>query len=336
MTRALLLALAAGSLVLGSAAATASSSTAVAFAPSAGHRLAGFALDRESLVLAEDPAVTGACPLVQLVSATERTPQALTRRAGPTCRLGGRFWVRPGARAIGVAIAKSLWVVRRGDTAIAVKASPREPEEILARVTGIDPDRGPFLGPVVASNWLRLFGRYTRGPGGTLTGSVISGNQRTLWTAVGPVPPLGLDDEEHVVSVGSGGAIAMWHAHGARYGRVADAHARAAAVDNGQVAVLRRDSARLDVRTLAGRLVTSWPIARGAAPLLDADSGIAVYLTTRAVHELDLSTGRDRIVARAPGGTTLIDAQIERRFVAYAYRGGAVPAGRVLLIDRGS
>ena len=205
---------------------------------------------------------------------------------------------------------------------------------IAMRANGIDAERGPFLGPVAASNWLRLFGRYTRGPSGTLTGSVISGNRRTLWTATGPVPPLGLDDEEHVVSVGSGGAIAMWHAHGARYGRVAGAHARAAAVDRGQVAVLRDDSARLDVRTLSGRLVASWPVAHGAAPLLDADGGVAVYFAGSAVHELVLATGRDRIVARAPSGTTLIDAQIERRFVAYAYRGGPAPAGRVVVIDR--
>jgi hypothetical protein len=334
MTRALLLALAAGSLVLGSAAATVSSPGPEAFAPSAAHRLAGFALDRESLVLAEDPATPGGCPLVELVSATGGTPRELARPNGPTCRLGGRFWVRPGARAIGVAIVKALWVVRSGDSAIAVKASPSEPEEVLARVAGIDPERGPFLGPVVASNWLRLFGRYTRGPGGTLTGSVISGNRRTLWATTGPVTPFGLDDEEHVVSVGSGGAIATWHAHGARYGRVAGAHARAAAVDHGQVAVLRSDRAQLDVRILSGRLVTSWPVAHGAAPLLDADGGVAVYITASDVHELVLATGRDSVVARAPLGTTLIDAQIERRLVAYAFRGGPAAAGRVLVTRR--
>jgi hypothetical protein len=186
----------------------------------------------------------------------------------------------------------------------------------------------------VASNWLRLFGSYRRGPGGTLTGSVISGNRRTLWTATGPVPALGLDDEEHVVSVGSGGAIAMWHAHGARYGRVAGAHARAAAVDQGQVVVLRRGSPRLDVRTLSGRLAASWPVATRAMPLLDSDHGVAVYLTGSAVHELVLATGRDRVVARAPRGTTLVDAQIERRFVAYAYRGDSAPAGRVVVVNR--
>ena len=229
---------------------------------------------------------------------------------------------------------KALWVVRRGNTAIAVKSSPREPEEILARATDIDSQRGPFLGPVVATNWLRLFGSYSREPGGTLTGSVISGNRRTLWKTAGPVPPLGLDDEEHVVSVGSSGAIAMWHAHGARYGRVADAHARTAAIDRGVVTVLRSDEARIDVRTLSGRLVTSWPVAHGAAPLLDADESIVVYFTSKAVHELALSSGRDRVVGEAPPGAVIIDAQIEPRFLAYAYRGGPAPAGRVVVIAR--
>jgi hypothetical protein len=333
MTRALL-ALATTSLVLGSAAATASSSARMTFAPSPGHRVAGFALDRQWLVLAEDPASAGACPVVRLVPATGGAARQLTRQNGPTCLLGGRFWVRPGARAIGVAIVRALWVVRHGDTAIAVKSSPRESEEVLERVTNIDSQRGPLLGPVVASNWLRLFGSYSRGPGGTLIGSVISGNRRTLWTTTGPVPALGLDDEEHVVSVGSSGAIAMWHAHGARYGRVTNAHARTAAIDRGVVTVLRSDPAHIDIRTLSGRLVASWPVARGAAPLLDADQSIAVYFTTRAVHELALSSGRDRIVGEAPPGAVIIDAQIEHRFLAYAYRGGPAPAGRVVVLPR--
>src|SRR5581483_9963293 len=235
-----------------------------------GHRIAGFSLDRDWLALAEDPVSRDACPVVVLVRVPSGSPRReLTRRGGATCRLGGRFWVRPGARAIGNAITKGLWVVRHGSTAIAVKASPAEPEVVLARVTGITLARGPFLGPVVATNWLRLFGDYRRQPDGTLEGGVISGNRRELWTATGPVMPLGLDDEEHAVAVGADGSIAMWHAHGARYGRVPDAHARAAALDRGEVLVLRDDAPRLDVRALSGRLVRSWPIARGAAPLLD-------------------------------------------------------------------
>jgi ribose 1,5-bisphosphokinase PhnN len=79
------------------------------------------------------------------------------------------------------------------------------------------------------------------------------------------VPPLGLDDKEHVVSVGAYGAIAMWHAHGARYGRADDAHAKAAAVDQGQVVVLRSDRPLLDVRALSGQLVASWPVAPAAS-----------------------------------------------------------------------
>jgi len=302
-----------------------------------GHRIAGFSLDRDWLALAEDPVSRDACPVVVLVRVPSGSPRReLTRRDGATCRLGGRFWVRPGARAIGNAIAKALWVVRHGSTAIAVKASPAEPEVVLARVTGITLARGPFLGPVVATNWLRLFGDYRRQPDGTLEGGVISGNRRELWTATGPVMPLGLDDEEHAVAVGADGSIAMWHAHGARYGRVPDAHARAAALDRGEVLVLRDDAPRLDVRALSGRLVRSWPIARGAAPLLDADveHGLAVYAAGRAVHELRLADGRDRVVARAPAGSTLLDAQVEPRLLAYAYRGGSAGAGRVVVVPR--
>lgn len=291
----------------------------VVLAPAAGHVLAGFSLDRDWLALAEDPAAPGACPVVELVRVPGGTPRRrLTRPGGASCRFGGRFWARPDARPLGNAIVKALWVLRSGAEAIAVKASPTEPEVVLARVGG-----GHLLGPVVAKNWLRLFAS----PGG-----VVSGNRRTLFRA--PTRTLGLDKQEHAVSVGAGGSIAMWHAHGARYGRVPDAHASAAAMDDGRVYLLRDDEPRLDVRSLSGELLRSWPVARGAQPLLDVDAGEAVYLAGGAVHELRLADGRDRVVARAPRGTTLLDTQIERRFVAYAERGGTAGRGRVVVLRR--
>lgn len=289
------------------------------FAPSAGHRLAGFALDRESLALAEDPVTSGACPVVRLVSATGGTPRALTRAGGPTCRLAGSFLVRPDGRAVGVAIVRAIWVIHNGEQAIVVKGSPNEMESVLARGS----ERG--LGPVVATNWLRLFAQDS---------SVVSGNRRTLWTSNSRVTSVGLDDKEHAVSVDIDGAISMWHAHGARYGSVPDAHAAAVAVDAGVVAVLRSDRARIDVRRLSGRRIASWPVARGAAPLLDAEGGVAVYIAGRAVHALTLTTGHDSVVAHAPSGITLLDAQIERHLIAYALRGGPAGHGRVVVIPR--
>ena len=253
----------------------------------------------------------------------------------PSCSFGGTFWVRPGARAIGEARAKALWVLHNGSSAIAVKASTTEKEVVLVEVNNIT-DRGPFLGPVVATNWLRLFGLYSldldrKG----YTGGAISGNNRELWATSGPVLPLGLDDREHAVSVGLDGGIAMWQAHGARYGQVPNAHARAAALDDGEVLVLRGDRPLLDIRRLSGKLVRSWPVSRGAAPLLDADiqHHLAVYVAGQAVHELRLDTGADRVVARAPNGSTLVDAQIEPGFLAYAYRGGPAGGGRVVVMS---
>jgi hypothetical protein len=307
------------------------------FSASAGHRIAGFSLDRDWLAIAEDATAGDACPLVVLVRVPGGAPEhVLTRPGGASCRFGGSFWVRPNARAIGNAIAATLWVLRRGSSAIAVKASPKSPEVVLLRVDGIT-SRGPFLGPVVATNWLRLFGFYSIDHDGKgLTGGAISGNNRELWAAGGAVLPEGLDDKEHAVSVGSDGSIAMWQAHGARYGRVPGAHARAAALDDSEVLVLRSDRPQLDIRDLSGKLVRSWPVARGAAPLLDADveHRLAVYIAGNAVHELHLDNGLDRVVARAPKGATLIDAQLEPRFLAYAYRGGSAGAGRVVVVSR--
>ena len=277
----------------------------------------------------------GGCPEVVLTPSGGGRTQVLTASAGATCRFGGHFWVRASARPIGNAITKALWVVRNGSKAIAVKASSIEHEVVLARVSNIKPVVGPFLGPVVATNWLRLFGDYTKAGDGTITGSVISGNRRTLYQATGALLPFGLDDKEHAVSVGADGSIAMWHAHGARYGQVSNADARAAAmVDNGTVLVLRADSPRIDVRNLAGQLKHSWRIAPGALPLLDADTGDAVYFTHSTVHELNYATGRDVVVARVPAGATLIDAQIEKTYVVYAYRSVGDPTGRVVVLQR--
>jgi hypothetical protein len=302
-----------------------------------GHRIAGFSIDAGWLSIAEDPTAAGACPLVVLMPIPGGTPQStLTPQDGPSCSFGGTFWIRPGARAIGEARAKTLWVLRNGPSAMAVKASTTEKEVVLVEVNGIT-DRGPFLGPVVATNWLRLFGFYSLDRDGkAFTGGAISGNNRELWAATGPVPPLGLDDGEHAVSVGLDGGIAMWQAHGARYGRVPNARARAAALDAGEVLILRSDRPRLDVRLLSGKLVRSWPVARGAAPLLDADvrHHLAVYVAGQAVRQLRLDTGADRVVARAPTGSTLIDAQIEPGFLAYAYRGGPADSGRVVVLSR--
>jgi len=304
--------------------------------PAPGHRLAGFSLDRNWLVLAEDPVAKGACPLVELVRVPAGPPRQLTGPGGESCSFGGRFWVRPGARAVGNAISKALWVLRRGSSAEAVKAGLGEKEALLERRSGIDAVRGPFLGPVVATNWLRLFGDYTRGLDGVLVGGAVSANDRQLWATSGAAIPVGLDDEEHAVAIGADGSIAMWHAHGAHYGVVPDAHARTATVDGGEVLVLRSDSPVLDVRLLSGKLVHSWPVAPGATPLLDADvpGGLAVYAAGRAVHELRLDDGADTVVATAPRGSTLLDAQIEPRFLAYAIRGGPAGAGRVVVLPR--
>lgn len=297
-----------------------------------GHTIAGFSLDRSWLAVAEDDTGTG-CPLVRLYGIPSGEGRDVTHPGGETCRFGGRFWVRPGSRAIGNAIGKVLWVLRRGNAAEAVKGGIGEAEAPLVRVTGIT-DRGPFLGPVVAQNWLRLFGDYSRFPNGTLVGGAISANNRELWAATGPVLPLGLDKQEHAVAVGADGSIAMWHAHGAHYGEVPDAHARAAAVDAGTVYVLRSDKPELDVRQLDGTLVRSWPVAPGAAPLLDVSGKDAVYLAGGDVHVLQVDTGADRVAAQASTGATLLDVQISPAYLAWAERGGAAGAGRVLVVRR--
>ena len=298
--------------VAGLAAVFSAGSVQVTVSPVPGHRIAGIGLDRSWLAVAEDPSGSG-CAAVELIRLPASSGRLLTKPSGATCALGGTFW---SARPIANALQTVVWIVRRGGTAEAVESKMGKPETALVTQRWITEPRGPFLGPVVGTNWLTLFGAYTRGMDGKLVGGAISGNDRELWADDETPVPTGLDDQEHAVSVGADGSIAMWQAHGARYGRVGGAHARTAAVDAGRVYVLRSDAPQLDVRLLSGKLVRSWPVARGALPLLDVAGTAAVYCVGRAVHELNVATGRDRVVATAPA--RLVDAQVEQDWLVYA------------------
>jgi hypothetical protein len=304
------------------AAGFAGGSAPVTVSPAGGHRIAGIGLDRSWLAVAEDSTGSG-CAEVLLIELPATSGRALTSPAGPTCAIRGRFW---STRPIANALQTTVWIVKRGGTAEAVESKTGRPETAIVTQHWISSPRGPFLGPVVGTNWLTLFGAYTRGMDGKLVGGAISGNDRELWADDGTPVPTGLDDQEHAVSVGADGSIAMWQAHGARYGRVANAHARTAALDAGRVYVLRRDRPQLDVRLLSGSLVRSWPVVRGAAPRLDISGSTAVYTAGRDVHELDVVTGRDRVVATAAG--PLVDAQIETHWLVYA------TAAKVVAIPR--
>ncbi len=335
----LVLVLAAAAAASAHASTRASSGTASAFqetvyTPAVGHRIVAFSLDQDQIALAEDP-TGGGCPLVILVQAPSPHGTALTSAKGATCQFGGQFWVRPGtgARVISNALVKALWIVRNGSSAEAIKGDAKAGEVVLKQVSGIGA-AGPFLGPVVGQFYLRLFAEYGLLPDGTENGGEVSGNNKELWTATGPVAALGLDHDEHIVSVGADGSIAMWHAHGARYGRVANAHAAAAALDGGEIFVLRSDRPQIDVRKLDGTLLHSWPIASGALPLLDAyvPADRLVYVAGNAVHALDLATGIDAVVARAPAGARLVDAQISSDGLAYLALGGDAVQGRLFFL----
>ncbi|MBV8258172.1 MAG: hypothetical protein JO073_10195 [Actinobacteria bacterium] len=304
------------------------------YTASVGHRIVAFSLDQDILALAEDPIGSG-CPLVIVVNEPSPHGNALTAGNGPTCQFGGHFWVRPGmgARIISNSLDKALWIVENGSSAEAVKGDAKGGETVLKQVQNIG-GNGPFFGPVVGQFYLRLFADYGLLPDGTELGGVVSGNNKELWAAQGPVIATGLDHDEHIVSVGADGSIAMWHAHGARYGRVADAHAATAALDGGQVFVLRSDKPQIDVRGLDGTLIRSWPIAPGALPLLDAyvPANLLVYIAGNAVHALRLDSGTDTILARAPAGARMVDVQISQDAIAYLALGGSAGHGQVVVL----
>jgi len=66
-----------------------------------------------------------------------------------------------------------------------------------------------------------------------------------------------------------------------------------------------------------GALLHRWPIAGGAAPKLTAGGGIAVYVTWRSIHALDLLTGKDAVVATQ--STAIEDARLDGVGLLYDY-----------------
>jgi len=136
----------------------------------------------------------------------------------------------------------------------------------------------------------------------TLMQIVPSGRARRVADLTGvSAPDAVATDSGHVV-VRERGTVQVFTTAGAPVASFA-ARAASVAVRRDRV-VVRTTDRRLDSYTLAGRRVSSYPLAAASWTAgLATYAGYAAYLgANKAVHVVKLATGRDRVVARAGAG----------------------------------
>ena len=139
-------------------------------------------------------------------------------------------------------------------------------------------------------------------------------------TAVRPsVQARGIVGDTGRIAVLRGGQVELQTYLGRPLGVFAVPGARAIALRADRLVVLRASS--VDVFSVSRRArLASWPVPRGTSPAIDAHYGVAVVVHGRTVRALDLRTGVQRVIARAP---VVPRAEIEPIGVVYHYnRGG--------------
>jgi hypothetical protein len=94
------------------------------------------------------------------------------------------------------------------------------------------------------------------------------------------------------------------------------------------VAVLTKHTVEVYNR-LTGALGHTWPIASGPGLQLRASGDVAVYVTWRSIHALNLLTGQDAIVATAK--RAINDAAFDSTGLLYDYNlNWTANAGRIV------
>ena len=122
-------------------------------------------------------------------------------------------------------------------------------------------------------------------------------------------------DQSRVALHREDGKTDVFTSTGELLARLATTPARAMALRGNRLILLSR--LRLEVWSVtAGKRIQSWGVPQGTRPEIDLHHGIAVFVTGRAVHAVDVASGRRSVLARTPSHPR---AQIETAGVAYQY-----------------
>jgi hypothetical protein len=247
---------------------------------------------------------------------------------GRTCALG-QSSTGSGIEQIAVAGSRTAWLVNEGgntfsgETLFSTSAVPGK-DAILgtsARTGDYPPSTtGTWIGGLVSDGSRISYSTWT-------TTSTQAVTASALWRIAGPQ---GVElasgsggavsasaDAGRVALLRPDGTVAVYGIGGQLLRTVAPSSAQAVALSGELLAVLTKTKT-VDVYDRGtGALMHSWPIAGGAAPKLTAGGGIAVYVTWRSIHALDLLTGKDAVVATQ--STAIEDARLDGVGLLYDY-----------------
>lgn len=251
----------------------------------------------------------GECDAVLYWNIAWRYSVPITEEEEHTCT-----WSRRGARIDTVSIGglRATWTMRVGDEERLLSASSidcfervvatallREGERVLSHAGD-----GGLLAYAVGRPGGGLLGRLNERMRGE---TIAAGDARTVAVVA---------DGRRVAVLNRNGQAQLLDWEGNLIRAIDVGGARAIALRDHRLLVLT-DGATLDVFDVgSGRRVDSWPVPAGVEPKLDAHFGVAVVTSNSAVFALDLGTGRQAVIARAP---TSVLAEIEAPGVAYAY-----------------
>ncbi len=271
--------------------------------------LVGFSADQAGVAVA----IVGAgCPRVVLASAGVATK----RFGGPdaaTCRSLG-FASPQFGRPLGLALQRAIWLVETASgTAVVAGLAGAPEEEVLDRAARTVTQ----VGPVAASDWLRLYGRA--GEAGRVT---VSARSRVLVGDGAAFMPMSVDRRERIALLGPNGELRLFEQHG-RGTLCADDRADlvAVAVDGDRLVGVRSDARTIEVRNLRCRRLATYRSPLVLKPLADLAGRIAIMPSRLTVVVLDLRTGRTWRHASCRERQRLVDAQIERNLVTWACAG---------------
>lgn len=196
---------------------------------------------------------------------------------------------------------------------------PHEHSLAAARRLGEPPVKGGWIGGLVGSGTVVAANVWTtNGAGVIVSGSlrtISASASKTVATGTGTVLAEALD-LGRIAVLRSDGTVALYSAAGSLLRTVAPSSAREIALRKDYLVVLTKTKTIEIYNSNTGVLLRQWPVPGGAAHL-DLYADIAVYSVRRTLHALQLTTGKDAVIASLK--RAVVADEIEAPGVVYAY-----------------
>lgn len=265
------------------------------------------------------------CDRVLYWNVAWRPAQRISAPDGPTCSARAYTAIS----RVAISGFRAAWVRSYGSEQAVVAGSPKCQEWVIKRLhAGAGGDTVSALagdGQTLAF----AIARHERELRGMAEIDVISGRFRAVDIASGRgTPEQVATDGRHVAVLWDDGKLELIGVRGRHLRTLHVGHARAIALAGHAVVVLR--TGRVDVYPIdETRRSSTRHVPRNVSGL-DVEYGIALLRSNHVLYALDLATGRSRVIGRAPAG--IVDAQIEKTGVAYAYNDAAHGVARFVPI----